>query len=42
MALLLAESRFRRVRGHKQIPALLTALADCGAKKGVAPKVRIA
>ena len=41
-ALLLAESKFRRVRGYKEIPALLTALADYGIRKGVAVKARIA
>lgn len=41
-ALLLAESKFRRVRGHKEIPALLTALADHGVRKGLAVKARTA
>jgi len=34
-ALLLAESKFRRVKGHKEIPKLLSALADHG-KRGLA------
>jgi putative transposase len=41
-ALLLAESKFRRVRGYKEIPALLTALADYSIKKGLAMKARMA
>jgi transposase-like protein len=41
-ALLLAESKFRRIKGYKEIPKLLTALADQALKKGVASKVRTA
>jgi len=41
-ALLLAESKFRRVRGYRETPALLTALADLGAKKALALKARTA
>jgi transposase-like protein len=41
-ALLLAESKFRRLRGYREIPVLLTALADHGIRKGVAVKARIA
>jgi transposase-like protein len=42
-ALLLAESKFRRVKGHKEIPKLLTALAHHtinGMKKGIASKAK--
>lgn len=41
-ALLLAESKFRRVKGHKQIPQLLTALANRGIKKGLASAAKTA
>lgn len=41
-ALLLAESKFRRVKGYKQIPQLLGALADHRTKKGVASAAKIA
>jgi len=40
-ALLLAESKFRRVKGYKEIPKLLSALADHG-KKGLASKAKMA
>jgi transposase-like protein len=40
-ALLLAESKFRRIKGYKEIPKLLNALADHG-KKGLASKARTA
>jgi transposase-like protein len=40
-ALLLAESKFRRVKGYKEIPKLLSALADHG-KKGLATKAKTA
>jgi len=40
-ALLLAESKFRRVKGYKEIPKLLSALANHG-KKGLASKVKTA
>jgi transposase-like protein len=44
-ALLLAESKFRRVKGYKEIPKLLTALEDHGMKamkKGLASKAKTA
>ena len=44
-AFLLAESKFRRVKGYKEIPKLLTALEDHGMKamkKGLASKARTA
>ena len=44
-ALLLAESKFRRVKGHKEIPELLTGIADYIAlrtKKGLAPQAKTA
>jgi putative transposase len=44
-ALLLAESKFRRVKGYKEIPQLLTGIADYVAmrmKKGVASKAKTA
>ena len=41
-ALLLAESKFRRVKGYKQIPKLMTTLADYGIKKGVVSKAKTA
>jgi len=37
-ALLLAESKFRRLKGYKEIPKLVTALADHGIKKRLASK----
>jgi putative transposase len=40
-ALLLAESKFRRVKGYREIPQLLTALLD-QTKKGVAVKAKTA
>lgn len=40
-ALLLAESKFRRVKGYKEIPKFLGALADHG-KKGLASKAKTA
>src|SRR5215471_17986415 len=40
-ALLLAESKFRRVKGYKEIPKLLSTLADHG-KKGLASKAKTA
>lgn len=40
-ALLLAESKFRRVKGYKEIPKLLSALAEHG-KKGLASKAKTA
>lgn len=44
-ALLLAESKFRRVKGYKEIPKLLTGIADhitMRAKKGIASKAKTA
>ena len=44
-ALLLAESKFRRVKGYKEIPKLLLALANHtinGMKKGIASKAKTA
>jgi transposase-like protein len=41
-ALLLAESKFRRVKGYKEIPQLLSALANHGIKKGVASAAKSA
>jgi len=41
-ALLLAESKFRRVKGYREIPQLLSVLADHGLKKGVASAARSA
>ena len=41
-ALLLAESKFRRLKGYREIPQLVTALADHGIKKGLAVKARTA
>jgi hypothetical protein len=40
-ALLLAESKFRRVKGYKEIPKFLTALVEYG-KKGLASKAKTA
>lgn len=40
-ALLLAESKFRRVKGYKEMPNLLSALANHG-KKGLASKTKTA
>jgi hypothetical protein len=41
-ALLLAECKFRRVRGYKDILAVLTTLADQVVRKGLAMKTRTA
>ena len=41
-ALLLAESKFRRVKGYKEISQLLSALANHGMKKGVASAAKTA
>jgi putative transposase len=41
-ALLLAESKFRRLKGYREIPKLVTALADYGIKKGLAVKAKTA
>jgi putative transposase len=41
-ALLLAESKFRRLKGYREMPKLVTALADYGIKKGLAAKAKSA
>lgn len=41
-ALLLAESKFRRLKGYREIPKLVTALVDYGTKKGLAVKAKTA
>lgn len=41
-ALLLAESKFRRLRGYREVPQLLTALADYGVKKGLVVRAKTA
>lgn len=41
-ALLLAETKFRRVKGYKEIPQLLSALTNHGIKKGVASAAKTA
>ena len=41
-ALLLAESKFRRLKGYREIPKLVTALAEYGIKKGLAIKAKTA
>lgn len=41
-ALLLAESKFRRVKGYREIPQLLSSLANHGLKKGVASAAKSA
>ena len=41
-ALLLAESKFRRVKGYREIPQLLSALANQRMKKGVASAAKTA
>lgn len=41
-ALLLAESKFRRVKGYREIPQLLSALANHAIKKGVASAAKTA
>jgi transposase-like protein len=41
-ALLLAETKFRRVKGYKEIPQLIAALADHGTKKALASKAKTA
>ena len=40
--LLVAEGNFHRVRGYREIPALLTALANAGPKKSVASAAAVA
>ena len=39
-ALLLAESKFLRLKGYREISKLVSALADYGIKKGLAVKAR--
>ena len=41
-ALLLAESKFRRLKGYREISKLVSALDDYGIKKGLAVKARTA
>jgi transposase-like protein len=41
-ALLLAETKFRRLKGYREIPKLGTALTDHGFKKGLAAKAKTA
>jgi hypothetical protein len=38
----LAETKFRRLKGYKEISQLVSALADYGIKKGLAQKERTA
>jgi transposase-like protein len=40
--LLVAERQFRKVQGYREIPSLLTALANTASKKKVAEEVRVA
>jgi hypothetical protein len=40
--LLVAERQFRKGQGYREIPALLTALANTASKKGVAEDVKVA
>jgi hypothetical protein len=40
--LLVAERQFRKVQGYREIPALLTALANMVSKKGVAEEGKVA
>jgi putative transposase len=41
-ALLLAETKFRRLKGYREIPKLVTALSDYGNKKGLAIEAKTA
>jgi hypothetical protein len=41
-AMLLAETKFRRLKGYREISKLVTALADYGIKKGVAIQAKTA
>jgi putative transposase len=41
-ALLLAETKFRRLKGYREVPQLLTALVHHGIKKGVAAQAKTA
>ncbi len=38
----MAERQFRKVQGYREIPALLTALANMVSKKGVAEEGKVA
>jgi putative transposase len=40
--LLVAERQFRKVQGYREIPALLTALANTVSKRGVVEEVKVA
>jgi len=40
--LLVAERQFRKVQGYREIPSLLTSLADMLSKKAVAEEVKVA
>jgi hypothetical protein len=40
--LLVAEGQFRKVQGYREIPSLLTSLANAGSKKAVAEEVKVA
>jgi hypothetical protein len=40
--LLVAERQFRKVPGYREIPALLTSMADAVSKKVVAEEVKVA
>lgn len=40
--MLLAETKFRRLKGYREISKLVTALADYGIKKGVAIQAKTA
>jgi hypothetical protein len=39
---LVAEGQFRKVQGYREIPSLLTSLANAGSKKAVAEEVKVA
>jgi hypothetical protein len=38
----LAERQFRKVQGYREIPSLLTSLANTASKKAVAEEVKVA
>jgi hypothetical protein len=40
--LLVAERQFRKVQGYREIPSLLSSLANAAAKKAVAPAGAVA
>jgi putative transposase len=40
--LLVAERQFRKVQGYREIPALLTSMAEVVSKKAVAEEVKVA